>query len=163
MKHVLKQGTGYKTAPLQFLPTKYSQMVMPLTSTAFTKGMDENPYNSNINLIENSINKERWSGGVLQIHQNSLQLSPVVLMIHWSFSRKLRDNFSSLQELSKKKKMYWHLLIFAKRWQSIPSYKRNTILKNKHVHNVYQCGHTHKEKQVLSSINSLKLRTQFPQ
>lgn len=110
MKRVLKQGTDYKTAPLEFLPTKYSQMVMPFTSTAFTEGMDENPYNSNVNLIENSINKERWSGGVLQIHQNSLQLSPVVLMIHWSFSRKLRDNFSSLQELSKKKKIYiyWH-------------------------------------------------------
>lgn len=78
-------------------------MVMPLACTAFTERIDENPCNSNINLIKNSINKECWSGGVLQINQNSLQLSPVVLIIHWSFSRKLRDLSSSLQELSKKK------------------------------------------------------------
>lgn len=66
-------------------------MVMALARTAFTEGTDENPYISNINLIKNSINKEYWSGGVLQFNQNSLQLSPVVLMIHWSFSRKLEE------------------------------------------------------------------------
>lgn len=75
-------------------------LVMSLACTAFTEGADETPYNSNINLIKNSINKGCWSGGVLQINQNSLQFSPVVLMIHWSFSRKLRILSSSLQELS---------------------------------------------------------------
>lgn len=67
---------------------------------AFTKGFDENTFNSNINLIENSINKEYWSSGVLQINQKPLQLSPAMLMIHRSFSRKLVE---LLHELSKTK------------------------------------------------------------
>lgn len=71
-----------------------------MAHTAFTKGFDENTFNSNINLIENSINKEYWSSGVLQINQKPLQLSPAMLMIHWSFSRKLLE---LLQELFKRK------------------------------------------------------------
>lgn len=100
MNEQIPAGSGLRcqdgTVPLQFLPTTYSQMVMALARTAFTEGTDENPYISNINLIKNSINKEYWSGGVLQFNQNSLQLSPVVLMIHWSFSRKLEEYLQQL-------------------------------------------------------------------
>lgn len=133
--------------PYSFCQLNTPQLVKSLACTAFTEGIDETPYNSNINLIKNSINKGCWSGGVLQINQNSLQFSPVVLMIHWSFSRKLRIISSSLQELSKKK--YISSCSFCKMLaKSVLSWKGNTILKNKHAYSTYQCSHMHTEKQV---------------
>lgn len=65
---------------------------------------------SNNNLIENSITKDTAVVVRLQINQRLLKLSPVALMIHWTFSRKLSKMSGSLTstgEGGKEKYVQW--------------------------------------------------------
>lgn len=145
--------------PYSFCQLNTPQLVISLACTGFTEGSDETPGNSNINLIKNSINKGCWSGGVLEINQNPLQFSPVVLMIHWSFCRKWRVISRSFYRSCLRKNVAV-LALSAKRWKKV-FYLRREIPQRKNSMFIAPIGwpHTQKKAGILITDLSQKLIT----